>query len=91
MTGWKLVDHCCAECLGRIVVRRFNDRHEYRCADCGHVGYDSHEAVCVCGREVRGMGAVFECFVNKEKSPALPNEIMVREREWEPKTNADKK
>jgi hypothetical protein len=34
MMAWRLTDHCCAYCAGRILAAVDNEQH-VRCADCG--------------------------------------------------------
>lgn len=54
-----------------------------RCAECGASAEGEHHALCWCGVEVRGHGAVFECFRNPSVTAATPQEILVRERRME--------
>lgn len=82
--GWKLVDHACKSCMGRLVSRKVGRREEFRCCECGQTALGSHDALCWCGVEVRTHGKAFECIVNDAKSPALLNEILVAERKITP-------
>lgn len=78
---WEIADHSCKVCMGRLLRRTMADGTEtHRCCECGASTPGGHEKLCWCGVEVRGHGAVFECYRNPERSEAAPQEVLVRER-----------
>ena len=78
--GWQVVDHCCAKCMGRLLVRHVGNKVEYRCCECGSTAVGSHEALCWCGIGVGTHQSAFVCIVNTSKTPALLNEVLVTEK-----------
>jgi hypothetical protein len=81
---WRLVDHICRHCRGRLLTRNQGRRIIVRCAKCGAEEEGGHEALCCCGIEVKGHGRMFECIRNPERSPGFPAEIVMREKPWTP-------
>ena len=78
--SWRLTDHACASCFGRVLVSS-RGAVIYRCANCGseepgRQGME-HPPICACGMKAGG-SAGFRCVVN-EPTPACPSEIVVRE------------
>lgn len=57
-----------------------NAENIVRCIQCDATVTGKHEDLCCCGEEVLGYGAIWECFVNPERTPANPQVILVRER-----------
>jgi hypothetical protein len=80
---WQVIDHACAQCLGRLLMRQVGNLLEYRCSECDATGSGSHESLCWCGVEVKNHGKVFECVLNDHKSPTLLNQVLVAERRVE--------
>lgn len=80
--GWELVDHACRNCLGRVLVRRDHKGEpvETRCAECGTRAAGGYLEICCCGADCGALGRVLECFPNPEVTPAVPQEVLVRER-----------
>lgn len=79
--GWELVEHACQHCLGRVLVRRKRGvTVEARCAECGAHSFEGIADVCCCGAQCGTIGHVLECFRNPAPTPALPQEVLVRER-----------
>jgi len=71
--GWKIVDHVCRGCFGRILV----SAHQARCADCGASGKTVQD-VCACGTPLRTkVNAGLRCIKNLEVSIECPAEIVV--------------
>jgi hypothetical protein len=78
---WEIVDHACKHCLGRLVrSEKLKGSAVHRCCECGASEDGDNENLCWCGAEVLGQGKIFECFPNPNKSPSVPQEILVRER-----------
>lgn len=73
---WKIADHSCRHCMGRVLV---SDTIA-RCSECGTEVEGAHNALCWCGVEMPGHGPVFECFRNPAPSVSAPQEVLVRER-----------
>lgn len=85
-SGWMLVDHACRSCMGRVLVRMERGQvAESRCAECGNKAEGHYTEVCCCGAEAGTMGRILECFRNPAVSPAVPQEVLVRERAIEAK------
>lgn len=68
MATWRLIDHACRLCGGRILTSE--DGATHRCADCGAAG-DTLEAVCCCG--LPGVGpARLRCTRTGVRVPGAP-------------------
>jgi hypothetical protein len=81
VSGWELVDHACKSCLGRVLQRRHRDGTiDVRCAECGMSAAGGASEICCCGADCGTAGHVLECFRNPEITPAVPQEVLVRER-----------
>jgi hypothetical protein len=79
--GWELSDHACRQCLGRVLQRRLGGVVvEARCAECGSAGSGGAASICCCGAEAGTLGKILECFRNPDITPAVPQEVLVRER-----------
>ncbi len=80
--GWSVADHACRRCGGgRVLVKRRGTRVvAARCAECGASGEGGHESICCCGAAFGVAGKLLECYRNPSVSPAVPYEVMVRER-----------
>jgi hypothetical protein len=81
---WRLTEHVCRHCLGRLLERRAGRMVIVRCAKCGAEAKGCHEALCCCGIVVNGQGRMFECIRNPGPTPEFPAEIVMRERPWAP-------
>ncbi len=58
---WKIEDHACRECLGRVLSRRDDDgTPRVRCACCGAQAVGEPAAICACG-VTRGKYAGLRC------------------------------
>lgn len=78
---WSLVHHACRHCMGRLLQRQHADgTTEHRCCECGASVQGDHSGLCWCGVEVGVHGKVFECVPNPQRTPAKPQEVLVRER-----------
>lgn len=77
--GWDLTGHVCRACLGRVLRRDEAGVAQFRCADCGAVGYGSVERLCACGAKLRtGHNAGLRCRPNPDAGSAeAPPEIVV--------------
>lgn len=77
--NWRVTDHVCRICLGRILTRQTSDGGlESRCAECGALESGGHESLCVCGATLRdGRDAGLRCVPNPERRPEVPAEIIV--------------
>lgn len=79
--AWKLADHACRHCLGRVLQRSVRGvAVEVRCAQCGERADGGPTALCCCGVDCGALGYALECFKNPNVGKAVPHEIMVRER-----------
>lgn len=75
---WKLTDHCCRACFGRVLVREtFDRRRIYRCSNCGVEAEGRTEAaICACGLKLKtGVDAGIRCGVNENRTPEWPSEV----------------
>ena len=83
---WELIPHVCTVCMGRLLRRYLGGgrrkKYEYRCACCGdsHVLYEDDPIPCWCGKDAGTHGKIFECVINSNRRPELPNEILVLEK-----------
>ncbi len=65
--SWKLTEHVCRNCFGRIVANRWLGITQFMCADCGMRGARKIESVCACGAELpTGEPAGMNCEKNPE-------------------------
>lgn len=79
--GWEPINHACRHCGGRLLQKQGGDKETIvRCIQCDATVTGKHEDLCCCGEEVTGYGAIWECFVNPDRSPTNPQVILVRER-----------
>lgn len=83
-SGWQLADHACRHCFGRVLQRKVRGRVvAVRCAECGAHEEGDHTAICCCGAAIGALGKLLECFRNPAVSKAVPQEILIRERNSE--------
>ncbi|HEX5678716.1 MAG TPA: hypothetical protein VFX91_12190 [Alcanivorax sp.] len=72
--AWKLIDHVCQHCLGRIL----HDGTTYRCSNCGATEGADLAALCCCGAKLKtGKNAGLRCTRNHHQTPDCPGEIVV--------------
>lgn len=70
---YKITDHVCRICFGRVLVCETGAR----CADCGAVGKTVSD-VCACGTMLNaGQNAGLRCIKNPAVSVECPAEIVV--------------
>lgn len=76
---WRITDHVCRLCLGRILTRTLPDgAEESRCAECGSHAPGDHRSLCACGARLRNdTDARLRCVPNPEKRPEVSAEIIV--------------
>jgi hypothetical protein len=73
---WRLHDHVCARCLGRVG----ESDGEFRCTSCGASCTGSPAGICACGVRLRGAmkrDAGLRCRPNPARSATSPAEIVV--------------
>lgn len=79
---WKLEDHVCRACFGRVVSRvAFDKRTLFRCTNCGIeiAGKDSR-VLCCCGLKLRTkIDAGLRCTVNASRTAEFPSEIVAEQ------------
>lgn len=75
---WVITDHVCRSCFGRVLGRTDKDGLTvHRCSNCGTEAPGPVTAVCCCGMALRsGKSAGVRCVRNKDKSAALPSEVV---------------
>jgi hypothetical protein len=68
---WKIEDHACAECLGRVVSRRSETGGDriYRCAECEVEAAGEVNSICCCGAKIGEKNASVRCVRNDRRSP----------------------
>lgn len=76
---FNLTDHACSSCFGRILERAKGEGPRFRCAECGATSNAAMQALCCCGVSVGGKPGL-ECIKNPVRSPAAPQEVVVRQR-----------
>lgn len=75
---WAISPHVCRLCFGRLLVRQVAGREQARCAECGEQRDGEIEVLCCCGAKMAdGTDAGLRCIPNDNRSPAMPNEIVV--------------
>ncbi len=76
---WRLEDHACRACLGRVVSRTGDDGLTIaRCSSCGLESVGTHREICCCGA-VRGSYARLRCVRRERPLPGVQAEIVVSE------------
>lgn len=78
MAGWKIENHICAVCCGRILSRRDGDKTEYRCSNCG-VSTTKVTGLCCCGIKIQRRDAGIRCVSNDNVTPEWPGEIVAKQ------------
>lgn len=80
--SWKLTNHCCRICFGRVLKRRLSPSlSEVVCSICDATARGDEPSLCWCGVEVGAKGKILECFLNPKPRPELPPIVLVRERQ----------
>lgn len=81
---WRITDHVCAECMGRVLERATADgRVIARCADCGNEAEGGHRALCTCGLTLMtGKPAGFFCVRNDNHVPGKNPQIVGLHNDW---------
>jgi hypothetical protein len=70
---WKVVDHACSLCSGRLLATRKPDGREIvRCAECGTERTGDHQALCWCGTDTG-----FRCARNPAQTAEVSTEIII--------------
>jgi hypothetical protein len=84
---WRITDHACRQCFGRVLSRATADATVYRCSNCGlQLTSTRPESICACGTTLRtGKNAGLRCLVNTSPTPECPAEIIVEEVAGPPK------
>lgn len=78
--NWKIDDHVCLTCFGRVVSRPGADgRREFRCTNCGATGAGSVKSVCACGARLGTKDAGIRCVRNERPRPEMLAEIIATE------------
>jgi len=76
---WRIEDHVCRECLGRVVSRQAEDGQVIvRCSNCGNQATGKPAAICACGIR-RGNYAGLRCTRIERPIPGLLAEIAITE------------
>ncbi|RKP44716.1 hypothetical protein [Pararobbsia silviterrae] len=89
-SGWRLADHCCRYCFGRVLEQVAKGVViEVRCAECGQRAAGGAELLCCCGADCGELGQLLVCVKNPCVTPEVPHEILVRERRRPEKTERD--
>lgn len=79
---YKITDHVCRVCFGRVLVRITVDyRKIYRCSCCGVEREGKTEAaICTCGVKLRNKTDLgIRCMVNTQRTPECPSEIVAEQ------------
>lgn len=88
---WSFTDHCCRDCLCRIMSRLDGpvERQLHRCSGCGAEAAGEVEALCACGAHYRdhpkvgakrGLLFGFRCIINPRRDPVdFPAEVVAKQ------------
>ena len=76
---WRLTDHVCRVCFGRVLERWQEQQHIVRCANCGTQITDQPiSQLCCCGLKTNtGKDAGLRCRRNDSPTPEQPAELAV--------------
>lgn len=79
LPAWRLTDHVCRVCFGRVLERRDQGQRVVRCANCGTEVRDMPTAaLCCCGLKTStGKDAGLRCRRNDGRTPEQPAELAV--------------
>jgi hypothetical protein len=79
-SDYRIEDHLCAGCLGRVVSRKGKgEARIFRCSNCGASGVGSVRSICACGSRIANKDAGIRCVVNDRRTPDLMSEIVAKE------------
>jgi hypothetical protein len=81
MALWRVVDHVCKKCFGRILERDLHDGSvAARCADCAAESDGGGAAsLCACSALPKGFRTRLQCVKNDRPCEEVPSEIVVVE------------
>jgi hypothetical protein len=76
--GWRISDHVCRICLGRVLVTTNPDGTETaRCSNCDIEADGDHRAICACGLKLKsGKSAGLRCVRNPNPTGEMPSRIV---------------
>ncbi|WP_293371517.1 hypothetical protein [Nevskia sp.] len=78
---YRITDHICRECRGRILERVDVPGGGFRCSNCGATVTKAVEELCACGMRIESAADLgFRCEPNPEPTFKFPHEIIVRKR-----------
>jgi hypothetical protein len=73
-SGWKVLDHVCRLCYGRLLERD----GVIRCAECDFEVTGPVQALCTCGAKLKnGRNAGLRCQVNPTPTLEQPARVVV--------------
>ena len=76
---WRVEDHACARCLGRVLTRQADDGGTIsRCSNCGAEAVGEPAAICCCGIR-RGKYDRLRCVRLEQPMPGILAEVVVVE------------
>ena len=76
---WRVEDHACARCLGRVLSRQTDDGGIIiRCSNCGAEAVGETAAICCCGIR-RGRFDRLRCVRLEKPMPGISAEVVVVE------------
>lgn len=84
---WRLLDHCCSVCFGRLLSRPGRDGATwYQCSNCGLSRESTRpETLCACGITLKtGKNAGLRCVKQANPTPECPSEVIVEEVRGKP-------
>ncbi len=78
---YRVTDHVCRDCLGRILERVDVPAGGYRCSNCGATASKAIEELCACGMRIDSSADLgFRCEPNPAPTFNFPHEVIVRKR-----------
>jgi hypothetical protein len=76
---YRLEDHCCRACLGRVASRLADDgRSIVQCSNCGAQAVGEPAAICCCGIR-RGKFGRLRCIRLDQPLPGVMAQVVVSE------------
>ena len=88
LASWRIIDHACRHCFGRLLQRNYSGLSEVRCSECGTKVLGAHTALCCCGIDAGEVGITLECVVNPAITKEVHREILIKEGKKETKPPA---
>lgn len=78
---WRLTEHICRVCFGRVLSRTDGIRNFYRCSNCGVEREGKTEAaICTCGVRLKtGADAGLRCVKNEQPTAEFPSEVIAEQ------------